>query len=183
MSKERRLGRGLEALLGRRPKPEPDETPTPQPRQSPAAPAAPAPGPTRLDMSRSLGLHEGDVHVIRNAGGVVTGDAIRSLAISQHLLGTEEIMLIHHTRCGMQFFSDEEFGDRMEEATGQRPRWSSGGFEDLDGDVRQSIARLRDSPFIRHKHAIRGFVYEVESGLLREVDGAGPGDEERPLAS
>ncbi|MEJ7784568.1 MAG: carbonic anhydrase [Solirubrobacteraceae bacterium] len=124
----------------------------------------------RLDMSRSLGLHEGDVHVIRNAGGLVTDDAIRSLAISQHLMGTEEIMLVHHTRCGMQSFSRQEFGERMDRVAGQRPRWSAGGFDDLEGDVRESIEKLQASPFILHKESIRGFVYEVENGLLREVE-------------
>lgn len=123
----------------------------------------------RLDMSRILGLHEGDVHVIRNAGGIVTDDAIRSLAVSQHVLGTEEIMLIHHTRCGLLSFSDEAFAARMEAATGERPRWPAGGFADLEGDVTDSIARLQASPFILRKAAIRGFVYEVETGRLREV--------------
>ncbi len=127
----------------------------------------------RLDMSRSLGLHEGDVHVIRNAGGIVTDDAIRSLAISQHLMGTEEIMLVHHTRCGMMSFSRQEFGERMENVAGERPRWSAGGFGDLEQDVRDSIAKLQASPFILRKGSIRGFVYEVENGRLREVE---PGD-------
>jgi len=128
----------------------------------------------RLDLSRSLGLQEGDVHVIRNAGGLVTEDAIRSLAISQHLMGTEEIMLVHHTRCGMHSLSSEEFGERMERVAGERPRWSAGGFDDVEQDVRDSIAKLQASPFILHKHSIRGFVYEVESGRLREVDPEDP---------
>jgi len=128
----------------------------------------------RLDTSRSLGLHEGDAHVIRNAGGIVTEDAIRSLAISQHLMGTEEIMLVHHTRCGMQSFSREEFDERMDKIAGQRPPWSAGCFDDVEQDVRDSIAKLKASPFILHKGSIRGFVYEVETGRLREVE-AGDG--------
>jgi carbonic anhydrase len=123
----------------------------------------------RVIPTRILGLEEGDAHVIRNAGGVVTDDEIRSLAISQHLLGTEEIILIHHTDCGMLTFTDEQFGDRLEQKTGERPAWSAECFEDLEEDVRKSADRLRSSPFIPHKDAIRGFVYDVESGLLREV--------------
>jgi carbonic anhydrase len=123
----------------------------------------------RLVLSRVLGLDEGDAHVIRNAGGVITDDEIRSLAISQHLLGTEEIILIHHTDCGMLTFTDEQFKAQLEEATGERPRWESGAFSDLEGDVRQSVERVSSSPFIARKDSIRGFVYEVESGRLREV--------------
>jgi carbonic anhydrase len=123
----------------------------------------------RLVLSRVLGLDEGDAHVIRNAGGVITDDEIRSLAISQHLLGTEEIILIHHTDCGMLTFTDEQFKAQLEEATGERPRWESGAFSDLEGDVRQSVERVSSSPFIANKDSIRGFVYEVESGRLREV--------------
>ena len=123
----------------------------------------------RLDVYRALGLSEGDAHVIRNAGGVVTDDAIRSLAISQRLLGTEEIVLIHHTGCGMLTFTDDEFRAAVEQDTGIRPQWSPESFGDLDADVRQSIARIRASPFIPHKDAVRGFVYEVETGRLREV--------------
>ena len=107
--------------------------------------------------------------MIRNAGGVVTDDAIRSLAISQRLLGTEEIILIHHTDCGMLTFTDDEFKRSIEEDTGIRPEWAPEAFPDLDSDVRQSIARINASPFIPHKDAIRGFVYEVETGRLREV--------------
>ncbi|MGI9184496.1 MAG: beta-class carbonic anhydrase [Solirubrobacteraceae bacterium] len=123
----------------------------------------------RLSVYGALGLQEGEAHVIRNAGGVITDDAIRSLAISQRLLGTEEIVLIHHTGCGMLTFRDDEFRDAIEQDTGIRPTWAAEAFSDLDADVRQSIARLQASPFIPHKDAIRGFVYEVESGRLREV--------------
>jgi carbonic anhydrase len=123
----------------------------------------------RLNVYGALGLQEGDAHVIRNAGGVVTDDAIRSLAISQRLLGTEEIILIHHTGCGMLTFTDDEFKRSIEEDTGIRPEWAAEAFPDLDADVRQSIARLKASPFIPRKDAIRGFVYEVETGRLREV--------------
>jgi carbonic anhydrase len=123
----------------------------------------------RLNVYGALGLSEGDAHVIRNAGGVVTDDAIRSLAISQRLLGTEEIILIHHTGCGMLTFTDDEFKRSIEEDTGIRPEWAPEAFPDLDSDVRQSIARINASPFIPRKDAIRGFVYEVETGRLREV--------------
>ena len=123
----------------------------------------------RLNVYGALGLTEGDAHVIRNAGGVVTDDAIRSLAISQRLLGTEEIILIHHTGCGMLTFTDDDFKRSIEEDTGIRPEWAAEAFPDVDADVRQSIARIKASPFIPHKDAIRGFVYEVETGRLREV--------------
>ena len=123
----------------------------------------------RLNVSRALGLSEGDAHVIRNAGGVVTDDAIRSLAISQRLLGTEEIILIHHTGCGMLTFTDDEFRGAIEQDTGIKPEWAAESFSDLEADVRQSIARIKASPFIPRKDAVRGFVYEVESGRLREV--------------
>jgi carbonic anhydrase len=123
----------------------------------------------RLDPARVLGLEEGDAHVIRNAGGVVTDDEIRSLAISQRLLGTEEIVLIHHTDCGMLTFSDDDFRRSIQEETGIKPEWAAEAFGDLDEDVRQSIARIEASPFIPRKDAIRGFVYEVETGRLREV--------------
>ncbi|MGO9819486.1 MAG: beta-class carbonic anhydrase [Solirubrobacteraceae bacterium] len=123
----------------------------------------------RLNVYGALGLEEGDAHVIRNAGGVVTDDAIRSLAISQRLLGTEEIVLIHHTDCGMLTFSDDEFKASIERETGIRPEWATEAFSNLDGDVRQSIARIKASPFIPRKDSVRGFVYEVESGRLREV--------------
>jgi carbonic anhydrase len=123
----------------------------------------------RLNVYGVLGLAEGDAHVIRNAGGVVTDDAIRSLAISQRLLGTEEIMLIHHTGCGMLSFTDDEFRSAIETDTGIRPGWAAEAFTDLDADVRQSIARIKASPFIPRTDAVRGFVYEVETGRLREV--------------
>ena len=123
----------------------------------------------RLNVYGALGLNEGDAHVIRNAGGVVTDDAIRSLAISQRLLGTEEIILIHHTGCGMLTFTDDDFKRSIEEDTGIKPEWAAEAFGDVDSDVRQSIARLKASPFIPHKDGIRGFVYEVETGRLREV--------------
>ena len=127
----------------------------------------------RLIPTSVLGLEEGDAHVIRNAGGVVTDDEIRSLAISQRLLGTTEIILIHHTDCGMLTFTDDEFKRSIQEDTGIKPEWAAEAFPDLDEDVRQSIARIQASPFIPNKDSIRGFVYEVESGRLREVD-AGP---------
>jgi carbonic anhydrase len=123
----------------------------------------------RINVYGALGLTEGDAHVIRNAGGVVTDDGIRSLAISQRLLGTEEIILIHHTGCGMLTFRDDDFRDAIEKDTGIRPTWAAEAFGDLDGDVRQSIARINASPFIPNKTSVRGFVYEVETGKLREV--------------
>src|ERR687891_156574 len=123
----------------------------------------------RLNTYGLLGLQEGDAHVIRNAGGVVTDDAIRSLSISQRLLGTEEIILIHHTDCGMLTFTDDEFKRQIQDETGIKPEWAAEAFNDLDEDVRQSIARIKASPFIPRKGSIRGFVYEVETGRLREV--------------
>ncbi|MDH3213192.1 MAG: carbonic anhydrase [Myxococcales bacterium] len=123
----------------------------------------------RLETGALLGLKEGDAHMIRNAGGVVSDDVIRSLTISQRLLGTREIMLIHHTDCGMLTFKDADVKDAILAETGIRPPFSLEAFPDLDGDVRQSIARIQASPFIPHKDRIRGFVYEVESGRLREV--------------
>ena len=123
----------------------------------------------RLNVYGILGLAEGDAHVIRNAGGVVTDDAIRSLAISQRLLGTEEIILIHHTGCGMLSFTDDQFRSDIEKDTGIKPAWAAESFSDLDADVRQSIARIKASPFLPHTDSVRGFVYEVESGRLREV--------------
>ena len=122
----------------------------------------------RLIPTKVLGLQEGDAHVIRNAGGVVTDDAIRSLAISQRLLGTEEIVLIHHTDCGMLTFNDDDFKRTIQDETGVKPSWAAEAFSDLDEDVRQSIARIKASPFIPRKN-VRGFVYEVETGKLREV--------------
>ena len=123
----------------------------------------------RLSPYVMLGLREGDAHVIRNAGGAVTDDEIRSLAISQRLLGTEEIMLIHHTDCGMLTFSDDDFRAQLQQDTGVKPQWAAEAFADLDDDVRQSIARIKASPFIPHKDEVRGFVYDVETGQLREV--------------
>jgi len=123
----------------------------------------------RLNPYGILGLEEGDAHVIRNAGGVVTDDEIRSLAISQRLLGTEEIILIHHTDCGMLTFTDDDFKRQVQDDTGIKPEWAAEAFPDLDEDVRQSIARIEASPFIPNKDSVRGFVYEVETGKLREV--------------
>lgn len=123
----------------------------------------------RLNVYGALGISEGDCHVIRNAGGVVTDDAIRSLAISQRLLGTEEIVLIHHTDCGMLTFTDDSFKESIERDTGIRPSWAAEAFPDLEGDVRQSVARVKASPFIPRTDQVRGFVYEVETGALREV--------------
>jgi carbonic anhydrase len=123
----------------------------------------------RINPYGLLGLSEGDAHVIRNAGGVVTSDAIRSLAISQRLLGTEEVILIHHTDCGMLTFSDDDFRRQVQEDTGIKPEWAAEAFSDLDEDVRQSIARIKASPFIPHKDRVRGFVYDVHDGSLREV--------------
>jgi carbonic anhydrase len=123
----------------------------------------------RLNPYALLGLQEGDAHVIRNAGGVITDDEIRSLAISQRLLGTEEIMLIHHTDCGMLTFRDDDLRREIQHETGVKPEWAAEAFDDLEEDVRQSIARIEASPFIPRKNRIRGFVYEVETGRLREV--------------
>jgi carbonic anhydrase len=123
----------------------------------------------RLLPTRVLGLNEGEAHVLRNAGGVVTDDAIRSLAVSQKLLGTEEIVLLHHTDCGMATFTDEEFAARLEADTGQRPEWTAQTFSDVEQSVRDSLARLHESPFIPNKDSIRGFVYDVKTGELREV--------------
>ena len=123
----------------------------------------------RLDIHKILGLGEGDAHVIRNAGGVVTDDAIRSLAISQRLLGTQEVVLIHHTDCGMLTFSDDDVKRQIQKETGIRPHFALEAFEDLEDDVRQSIARIKASPFVPNKDSIRGFIYEVEAGRLREV--------------
>ena len=123
----------------------------------------------RLLPGRLLGLEEGDAHVIRNAGGVVTDDEIRSLSISQRLLGTEEIVLIHHTDCGMLTFTDDEFKQSIQKETGIKPEWAAEAFSDVDEDVRQSMAMVKASPFIPRKDSVRGFVYEVETGRLREV--------------
>jgi carbonic anhydrase len=123
----------------------------------------------RLDPARALGLQEGDAHVIRNAGGVVTDDALRSLVISQRLLGTEEIVLIHHTDCGMLTFTDDEVKAAIEADTGIRPPFALEAFRDVEADVRQSLARIQASPFLVRKDKVRGFVYDVRTGRLDEV--------------
>jgi carbonic anhydrase len=123
----------------------------------------------RLSPYVMLGLSEGDAHVIRNAGGVITDDEIRSLMISQRLLGTREVMLIHHTDCGMLTFSDEELREQIQQEVGIKPHFPLETFADLEEDVRQSIKRIEASPFIPHKDSVRGFIYEVENGHLREV--------------
>jgi carbonic anhydrase len=123
----------------------------------------------RLNVGALLGISEGDAHVLRNAGGIVTDDVIRSLMISQRLLGTREIMLVHHTDCGMQKFTDDELKEQVRKEIGVEPPFAIGTFPDLEEDVRQSKARIEASPFVPHKDAIRGFVYEVETGRLREV--------------
>ena len=124
----------------------------------------------RIDPARLLGLTEGDAHVIRNAGGVVTDDVLRSLVISQRLLGTEEIILIHHTDCGMVTFRDDDVKDEIESDTGIRPSFALEAFPDVEQDVRQSIRRIRANPFIPVKDKIRGFVYDVKTGQLNEVE-------------
>jgi carbonic anhydrase len=124
---------------------------------------------SRMDLFAMLGLQVGEAHVIRNAGGVVTADTIRSLAISQRLLGTRQIMLIHHTRCGMLSLTEDGFKRELEQELGIRPEWAIEAFDDVDANVRQSAARIASSPFIPHKDGVRGFVYEVETGRLREV--------------
>ena len=123
----------------------------------------------RLNVYAILGLNEGESHVIRNAGGVVTDDEIRSLAISQRLLGTTEIILIHHTDCGMLIFTDDAFKRSIQDETGIKPAWSAESFTDLEEDVRQSIARIKASPFVPRKDAIRGFIFDVATGRLNEV--------------
>jgi carbonic anhydrase len=123
----------------------------------------------RLDVYRLLGLQEGDAHVIRNAGGVVTDDAIRSLTISQRLLGTTEVVLVHHTDCGMLTFTDDAFKADIQSDTGIKPHWSAEAFSDLEQDVRQSIARIKTSPFVPNRDSVRGFVFDVGTGKLTEV--------------
>ncbi|MBY8876569.1 beta-class carbonic anhydrase [Actinacidiphila acidipaludis] len=122
----------------------------------------------RIDLHRALGLQLGDCHTIRNAGGVVTDDTIRSLTISQRALGTRSVVLIHHTNCGMQTIT-EDFRTDLEAEVGQRPTWSVEAFTDADQDVRQSMARVRTSPFLTHTDDVRGFVFDVHTGLLREI--------------
>jgi len=124
----------------------------------------------RIETGAVLGLEEGDAHVIRNAGGVVTDDVIRSLAISQRLLGTREIMVVQHTGCGMMTFRDDELADRIQQETGVRPPFAFGTFPELESSLRQSLAKIRESPFLPHTDAVRAFVYEVETGRLREIE-------------
>lgn len=123
----------------------------------------------RIDVHALLGLEEGEAHVLRNSGGVATEDARRSLAISQNMLGTEEIVLIHHTDCGIHNFSDREIADRIEERTGVRPSWESLAFDDLEQDVRDSMEAIRNDPLIPSTDRVRGFVFDVKTGELREV--------------
>lgn len=123
----------------------------------------------RLNVYAVLGLNEGEAHVIRNAGGVITDDEIRSLAISQRLLGTREIILIHHTDCGMLTFTDDAFKRSIQDETGIKPPWSAESFTNIEEDVRQSVARIKASPFIPHTGAVRGFIFDVATGKLNEV--------------
>jgi carbonic anhydrase len=125
---------------------------------------------SRLDVFAALGLGDGEAHVLRNAGGVITDDAIRSLAISQRLLGTEAVMLIHHTDCGMEKITDDGFRAELQDATGVSPAFAIESFDDVDADVRQSILRVRRSPFLPHREQVRGFVYDVDDHRLREVE-------------
>ena len=125
---------------------------------------------SRLDVFAALGLEDGQAHILRNAGGVITDDVIRSLAISQRSLGTEEIVLIHHTDCGLELITDDGFRAELQEATGMAPAFAIESFTDVEADVRQSMARLRHSPFLLHRDRVRGFVYDVDTGVLREVD-------------
>jgi carbonic anhydrase len=141
----------------------------------------------RLHVSKILGLEIGDAHIIRNAGGVITDDAIRSIVISQRLLGTEEIILIHHTDCGMVTFTDDIVKAQIKDDTGIRPPFALEAFPDIDDDVRQSIQRIKASPFIPHRDNVRGFVYDVKSGALREIEAervvTGVAGREAPAAS
>ena len=125
---------------------------------------------SRLDVFAALGLKDGEAHVLRNAGGVITDDVIRSLAVSQRRLGTREVMLIHHTDCGMQKLSDDGFRAELEEATGVAPSFAIESFTDVEADVRQSILRVRRSEFLPHRDAVRGFVYDVDTHALREIE-------------
>lgn len=124
---------------------------------------------SRLDVFAALGLRHGEAHILRNAGGVVTDDVIRSLAVSQRRLGTREVMLIHHTDCGMQSLTDDGFRAELQEASGVAPAFAIESFSDLDADVRQSLLRVRRSPFLLHRNVVRGFVYDVDTHVLREV--------------
>ena len=130
---------------------------------------------SRLDVFAALGLREGDAHILRNAGGVITDDVIRSIAVSQRRLGTRSVMLIHHTDCGMQKLTDDGFRAELQDATGVAPAFAIESFTDLDADVRQSILRVRRSEFLLHRDLVRGFVYDVDTHRLREiaVDGEG----------
>ncbi len=123
----------------------------------------------RIDTAAVFGLDQGEAHVLRNAGGAVTDDVIRSLAISQRKLGTREVMVVHHTRCGMQTITDDGFRAELQEATGTAPAFAIESFTDVEADVRQSVLRIRRSEFVPHRNAVRGFVYDVETRLLREV--------------
>jgi carbonic anhydrase len=125
---------------------------------------------SRLDVFAALGLGPGEAHVLRNAGGIITDDVIRSLAISQRRLGTREVMLIHHTDCGMQKITDDGFRMELQETTGVSPSFAIESFQDVDADVKQSILRVRRSPFLPHRDVVRGFVYDVDSHRLREVE-------------
>ncbi|MCO5315680.1 MAG: carbonic anhydrase [Solirubrobacterales bacterium] len=124
---------------------------------------------SRLDLFQLLGLHDGDAHMLRNAGGVITDDVVRSIAISQRKLGTEAVMLIHHTKCGGQLITDDGFRAELREATGVAPSFAIESFTDIEADVRQSIRRVRNSPFIPHTDQVRGFVYDVDTGRLAEI--------------
>jgi carbonic anhydrase len=130
---------------------------------------------SRLDVFQALGLRDGEAHILRNAGGVITDDVIRSLAVSQRRLGTREVMLIHHTDCGMQSLSDDGFRAELQQATGVAPAFAIESFSDLDANVRQSILRVRRSAFLPHRDRVRGFVYDVDSHRLREVEVAEEG--------
>jgi carbonic anhydrase len=124
----------------------------------------------RLDVFAALGLHDGEAHVLRNAGGVITDDVIRSLAISQRRLGTSEVLLIHHTDCGLQLITDDGFRAELQEATGMAPSFAIESFSDVESDVRQSFARVRHSPVLLHRDRVRGLVYDVDTHVLREID-------------
>ena len=123
----------------------------------------------RIDIYRIFGIGDGDAHVIRNAGGAVTDDVIRSLTVSQRMLGTEEVILLHHRGCGMQTFTDDDFKRKVQAETGIRPPWAVESFTDVEAEVRQCISRLRASPFLPRKESLRGFVYDVDTGALEEV--------------
>lgn len=125
---------------------------------------------SRLDVFAALGIEDGQAHILRNAGGVITDDVIRSLAISQRRLGTEDVALIHHTDCGLQLITDDGFRAELQTTTGMAPSFAIESFTDVDADVRQSIARVRHSPFLLHRGRVRGFVYDVDTGVLREVE-------------